>query len=270
MEYLKSAGSAEEFLVCTELLPAIRERYRTTFAILEIPEVLRSDRNFAPHGAVYFRNYDGEKYNARWNEGNGGSLLGTELSSEMVSILRDLQTIDVDWLLSVHTVGGKVRQSAFDLQGWMSSFQRRKALALSMGISGTEFAQAETAVSGGFQLTCRIVSNGDFYPRNLIKLPNKTVLVDWGYWTGYRVCFVDYLVNVAAFAFIHMWGNSLWQTEFVRRLRETFDVSLDDLRKAVLIKSFEQAAFWQQCGAPQLVPPQVIHFKMALRNEILG
>ena|ERR1035441_5506393 len=140
MEYLKRAGSAEEFSVCTELLPAIRERYGTTFALLEIPEVLRSDRNAAPHGAVYFRDYDGEKYNGRWNEGNGGGPLGTELSSEMVQILGDLQTIDVDWLLSVHSVGEKVRQSAFDLHGWLSSFQKRKTLALNMGISDIEFA----------------------------------------------------------------------------------------------------------------------------------
>ena len=255
--------------MCSELLPALRKRYGTTFVLLEIPEVLRSERNVGPHGTVYFRDYDGEKYNGRWNEGNGGGSLGTELSFEMVQMLRDLQTIDVDWLLSVHPVGEKVRQSAFALQGWLSSFQERKTLALSMGISDIEFAQAEEAISGGFQLKCRIVSNGDFYPRNLIKLPNRVVLVDWGYWTGYRACFVDYLVNVAAFGFIHMWGNGLWQKEFVRHLNGTVDVSSDDLRKAVLIKSFEQAAFWQRC-APQLVPSQVHLFKMALKNEGFG
>jgi hypothetical protein len=270
MEHLKPVGSAEEFLVCTELLPAIRQRYGTSFALLEIPEVLRSDRNVEPHGAVYFRDYDGEKYNGRWNEGNGGGPLGTELSSEMVQILSDLQTIDVDWLLSLHAVGRKVQQSAFDLQGWLSSFQERKTLAFSIGISDIELTQAEEVINGGFQVTRRIVNNGDFYPRNLVKLPNRMVLVDWGYWPGYRACFVDYPVNVAAFAFIHMWGNGLWQKEFVHHLREKFGISLDDFRKAVLIKSFEQALFFQQCGAPQLVPPQVNHFKMALKNEIFG
>ena|SRR5271165_2467634 len=98
VEHPKNAGSTEEFLVCTELLPAIRGRYGPTFALLEIPEVLRSDGNAGPHGTVYFRNYDGEKYNGRWGEGTGGTLLGTELSSEMVQLLEDLQRIDVDWL----------------------------------------------------------------------------------------------------------------------------------------------------------------------------
>ena len=117
-------------------------------------------------------------------------------------------------------------------------------------------------------MTSRIVSNGDFYPRNLIKLPNRVALVDWGYWPGYRACFVDYLVNVGAFAFIHMWGNGLWQKEFVRRLRETFDIKLDDLRKAILIKSFEQAMFWT--ALPQLAQVQVNLFKMVLKGEVFG
>ena len=269
MEFQKTVSSTEEFLVCTALLPAIRERYGPAFALLEIPEVLRSDGSVGQHGAVYFRHYDGETYNDKWNEENGGSLLGTELSSEMVQLLEDLQKIDVDWLLSQDPVGEKVRQSAFNFQGWLLSFQGQKTEAVSMGISANEFTQAEEFITGGFQLTRCIVSNGDFYPRNLIKLPNRVVLVDWAYWLGYRICFVDYLVNVAAFAFIHMWGNGLWQKEFVRHLRETLDVKLDDLRKAVLMKSFEQAIFWQQC-APQLVPPQVNHFKMALKNDICG
>jgi len=272
MEYPKTARSAEEFLVCTELLPAIRERYGTTFELLEIPEVLRSDRSVGEYGTVYFRDYDGEKYNGRWSEQPGehigGCALGTELSSEMVQLLKDLQEIDVDWLLSQHPVGKSVQRSAFDLQGWLLSFQKQKTLARSMGISDNESTQAKEFISGGFKLTSRIVSNGDFYPRNLIKLPNRVALVDWGYWPGYRACFVDYLVNVGAFAFIHMWGNGLWQKEFVRRLRETFDIKLDDLRKAILIKSFEQAMFWT--ALPQLAQVQVNLFKMVLKDEVFG
>jgi hypothetical protein len=267
MEYRKRAGSEEEFLVCTELLPAVRERYGPTFGLLEIPEVLRSNRN---DGTIYFQHYGEQRYNDKWNEQDGGSLLGTELSSEMVDLLEDLQTVDIDWLLSQHSVGRTVRQSAFDLLGWLLSFRERESRAISMGIPAVELAQAEEFVKSGFQSKHRIVSNGDFYPRNLIKLPHRMALVDWGYWPGYRACFVDYLANVAVFAFIHMWGNRLWQREFVRHFRETFGITLDDLRKAVLIKSFEQALFFQECGRPDLVPPQVNHFRMALRNESLG
>jgi hypothetical protein len=66
-----------------------------------------------------------------------------------------------------------------------------------------------------------------------------------------------------------MWGNGLWQREFVRHLMDAFDIKLNDLRNAVLMKSFEQAIFWQK-GAPQLVPAQVGLFKTALKNGVAG
>ena len=266
MEFPKMVSSAEEFLVCTSLLPAVRARYGGAFVLLEVPEVLRSDPSVGQHGTVYFRNYDGEKYGVKWNEGNGGSGLGIELSSEMVQLLEDFQQIDIDWLQSLHQVGNIVRQSAFDLRRWLDSFQQQKTQAISIGISDREFERAVEFLKGGFQLSRRIVSNGDFYPRNLIKLRRRVVVVDWGHWAGYRACFVDYLANVAAFAFIHMWGNGPWQREFVHHLGETLDIGPDDFRKAVLIKSFEQARFWQ--SIPHLAAAQANQFRMALRNEI--
>src|SRR5437763_14781734 len=118
MEYPKTARSTEEFLVCTELLPAIRKRYGPTFALLEIPEILRSDGKAGEYGTVYFRDYAGEKYNDRWNEGKGGGPLGTELYLGVVQLLTDLQAIDVDWLVCQRAVGERVRRYAVDVQGW--------------------------------------------------------------------------------------------------------------------------------------------------------
>lgn len=263
LEFRKTVPKVE-FLVCTELLPAIRNRYGTALTLLEIPQVLRSEKH---EGTIYFRRYDGDTYNNRWNEGNGGDSLGTELSSEMVRLLGDLQKIDIGWLMAQHAVGNTVEQSAFNLQRWLLSFQKEKTLALGMGILGDEFTRAEAFIKSQFQFTSRIFSNGDFYPRNLIKLPNRVVLVDWAYEAGYRLCYVDYLVNVAAFAFIHMWNNDPWQRKFISELRADFGIGTDDFRKAVLIKSFEQAKFWQRC-APHLVPAMVHQFKMALSGGI--
>jgi len=62
----------------------------------------------------------------------------------------------------------------------------------------------------------------------------------------------------------------LWQKEFVRYLREALDIKLDDLRKAVLIKSFEQAIFWQAAQAVLQAQAQVGLFKMALKKEIFN
>jgi hypothetical protein len=66
-----------------------------------------------------------------------------------------------------------------------------------------------------------------------------------------------------------MWGNPLWQRKFVGYIAETLDIGSEDLRRAVLIKSFEQGNYW--LNNPQLVAQvaaQVNHFRMALRNQI--
>jgi hypothetical protein len=242
------------------------------FTLLEIPEVLYSDQGTGEHGTVYFRYYDGETYNDRWSEQpgdhTGGCSLGTELSSEMAQLLRELQQIDVCWLLSLYPVGKSLERSAFDLRGWLLSLDSQRSVALGIGISDIELRQASEFVNDGFELTRRIFSNGDFYPRNLIKLKEKFVLTDWGYWSGYRACFVDDLANVAAFAFIHMWNNVPWQKEFVRHVTEIFGIMPDDFRKAVLIKSYEQAISWRYL--PHLAAPQVGLFRKAMRNELLG
>src|SRR5438552_17720034 len=139
MEYPKTARSAEEFLVCTELLPAIRERYGTTFELLEIPEVLRSDRSVGEYGTVYFRDYDGQKYNGRWSEQPGehigGCALGTGVFSELVPLLQRPQELGVDWLLSQHPVGKSVQRSAFVIPGWLLAFQQEDHLAPCRGLT---------------------------------------------------------------------------------------------------------------------------------------
>ena len=266
MEFPKIASSEDELLFWTKLLPAIRDRYGSAFKLLEVPEVLRFD---TPTRVVYFRHYDGKTYNDSWNEFNGGSTLGTELSTEMVQILDDLRTIDVPSLLAANPVGEYIERSSFDLRGWLQSFRERTTDAIRMGISSDEVERAEEFVAHDFTAGLRIISNGDFYPRNLIRLENKIVLVDWAHWAGYRVCCVDHLVNVAAFAYVHMWGNSTWQRNFVRQLRDSLDIGIDDFRRAVVIKSFEQGGFWlNNPDLKQQVAAQVNHFKMALGNTI--
>ena len=162
-------------------------------------------------------------------------------------------------------VGMSVLQSSFDLQGWLVSFHERNEAALRMGLTRDEIDRAEEFIRSGFNTERRIISNGDFYPRNLIKMTDRIVLVDWAHWAGYRACFVDHLANVAAFAFVHMWGNRAWQGEFAKHTEELLDIGSDDFRKAVLIKSFEQGNYW--LNTPQLVAQvaaQANHFRMAL------
>lgn len=270
-KYLKPASSAKEFLLCACLLPAIREKYHSSFSLLEIPEVIRIDECAGTHGTVFLREYDGQKFNDRWSEQPGarqwgGAALSTELTSEMVVLIEDFRKIEIDWLAR-GPVGQRIREASFHLQNWLTSFRDRWPAALGWGISQRQLECAEELVGQGFTLPGQVFSNGDFYPRNLIKTEQRIVLVDWAYWPGYRACFIDHLPNVVAFAVIHMWANRPWQAEFLRHAANTLGIGADDLRKAILIKSFEQAAFWHQ-GRPDLVGPQMELFKMALENRL--
>jgi hypothetical protein len=264
-EHQRAAGTPLEFLVSACLLPSVREKYSSSFDLPEIPEVLRIDESLGPHGTVFFREYHGQKYNDRWSEQMGGSALGTELSSEMVRLIEDFRKIDIDWV-SGHLVGKRVSEVSFDLQCWLRSFRDREPLALSLGISDGELRRAERLIGEGFGLTDRILCNGDFYPRNLIKTEQRMVVVDWGYWPGNRACFIDHMPNVVAFAFVHMWNNDEWQKKFLDGVLAVSGVNLNDLRKAILIKAFEQASFWKDL--PILLPPQLLHFRMALEDRL--
>jgi hypothetical protein len=264
-EHPREAGSGKEFLVCVGLLPSIGEKYASSFDLLEIPEVLRIDECAGRHGALFFREYGGQKYDDKWSEQSGGSALGMELSSEMARLIGDFRKVDINWVLR-HPVGKRIGEASFDLQDWLRSFRDRKSLANGLGISDDELRSAGELVSGGFESTERIFSDGDFYPRNLIKLERRIVVIDWEYRPGARVCFVDYLPNVAAFAYVHMWNNPQWQSVFLRHVQNSFRVTAEDLRKAILIKSFEQAVYWKD--HPTLASPQADLFRAALRNDI--
>jgi hypothetical protein len=263
-EHPKEVGSAVEFLVCASLLPALRERCASTFNLLEIPEVLRVDEHAGRHGTVFFRRYVGRTYNDRWNEGIGGAMMGTELSEDMVRVIGDFRRIDIGWVLA-HPVGRGLGESAFNIDQWLTSFRSHHVTLIDWGFSAPELRRAEELVGRGFELQDRILSNGDFYARNLIRTDSRLVVVDWGHWDGNRVCFLDYLPNVVAFAFNHMWNNDEWQERFLHHAQETLGVKVEDLRRAILIKAFEQAIFWKDTP---YWPPQVRHLRMALENRL--
>jgi hypothetical protein len=257
-EYKKENRPREEFLVCTRLLPSIRSKYSAGFELLEIPETTRFEETT---NTYYFRHYGDQTYNSKWTEETGGSLLGTELSSEMPRLIQDFEKIDINWVLN-HPVVEAIGKVSFDLEDWLRSFRER---ADGLGLSENELVQVQELVSTGFGSDERIISNGDFYPRNLVRFEERFAVIDWGYWSGSRACFIDYLPNVAAFAYIHMWNNERWRKEFATAVAG-IGVTPEDLRKAIAIKAFEQAAYWK--NHPTLWPPQVSLFRKALQNTL--
>jgi hypothetical protein len=96
-----------------------------------------------------------------------------------------------------------------------------------------------------------IVSNGDFYPRNLIVGPDgRIVVVDWETWNpGSPFHTVDHPENVAAFFYVHMWGSRF--------------------AKGVVIQALELAGMWLNGTDRHLAAIQASIITTAL-EEMLG
>lgn len=63
-----------------------------------------------------------------------------------------------------------------------------------------------------------------------------------------------------------MWANSPWQKAYINKIREKFDISMDRMRFALLVKSINQAHMWR--GAQELSRIQVNHSIRALNGQI--
>ena len=266
--YIKQV-SKEEFLICTQLLPKIKREFGNVFSRLILPEVVFECIHQSNVYTVLFKYYNGKYYNEIWNEEDGGSLLGLELVNEMINIIEDLLNIDIEYLYQTEEVK-QINGFVFNYQDWLKSYTIRFDKAIQVGISTEELEKAKDFLEDGFSRKKLIFSNGDFYPRNLIKVNNgqQLVLIDWEYWgENFRVNYVDHLENIIAFAYIHMWGNVNWQNEFLKSAINNFNLRLDDLRKSIMIKSFEQAILW--LDYPQFSNFQTEHFRRALSNQLI-
>jgi hypothetical protein len=269
VEHCQEGKNPGELWVSSVLLPAIRMRYRESFKLLELPEVVRCvpSAEGGAAGKVFFRHYAGKTYNKAWTETSGGSLLGLELSSEMPQLLADLKKIDVDWVLGT-AAQENIPNFSFDLDAWLKSFCGRKAWALSNGWSDRVLEKAGKEISTGFTVQDLVFSNGDFYPRNLVRTKSRIILVDWEWRPGNRVCYVDHLSNVAAFASVHMWKNPAWQAAFKVAASKILNIADKDFYKSVLIKSFDQAWHWsvtyERVVRERLIQGQLRQFEDAL------
>ena len=71
------------------------------------------------------------------------------------------------------------------------------------------------------------------YPRNLVKLPQNTVVIDWEYRQGFRACFLDYVPNVLASLLCTCLTTIRGEPNlFVTRVIP-LRVGTDDLRRAI-------------------------------------
>lgn len=260
--YIKKARG-QECLVYRSLLLHLAEKYNRKFKRLKLPEYIEIDER---KNRITLPFYDGRTYNEVWGESYGGRLMGLELSKETAEVLYDFSKIRVEEVSGNEEIAG-IEKYKFEFDSWFQTFnqEKEKFVARSL-ISREEASVAVGILQSDFDKPRFIFSNGDFYPRNFINMGTNIVVIDWQTWdASYRVNLVDYLENVLAFTFIHMWGNFPWQFSYLKEVQKYFRLDTDNFQKALLIKSFDQANFWY--GNSNLCKDQLFIFKNALDKE---
>ena len=227
------------------LVNELAKDYNNQFSLLQLPEYTIIDTD---NGIVVMPFYGERGYFDSWNSDGlyGGAHMKLELAKEMAQIIYDFSKINLDKVVK-HLNKHKVINFQFNFENWKKQFTDKAKILLQHGwISQEDSNKANELLKYGFKKSKLIFSNGDYYPKNLLNFKGKIVVIDWQTWNeNYRVNIVDYIENVVAFTFIHMWNNRLWQIEFLKEVRKYFRIDFKDLRNAILIKSFEQAIFFK-------------------------
>lgn len=268
-KYLFKENRGEEEKIFTVVFPEIRKQ-GLDFKVLVLPDILKVVGGVFKEGEkkktdkfLILNFYEGESYNKKWNEfypdGLGGRSVDPGLAEKMVGLLGDFAKIDLSGLRGCNL-------SEFDLETWRSRqfLLMRDKLIHKKIFSENHLRRVERALSDAtlFNKSRKIITNGDFYPRNFIELKDgKMVVVDWEGRTdyeedlkigevtekviGWRNAFVNYLENHAAFLFVHMWGNYAFGRKLMKRLIQDFGVEAKNIQAALLIKAMEQAYLWR-------------------------
>ncbi len=275
-QYLVKRVSDVEKTMYGEVLPVIREQ-NIPFKVLQLPELIDSvTRKSINDGTKEEQNYlvlkhiNGEKFNDTWDEistiGYGGKGMDPEFAYKVIDLVEDLSLIEPSML-------AKFDLRTFDFDGWKNqNLPFLSEILTKRGIISQDLVDQASLIlsfSTLFSNSKLILTNGDFYPRNLIEMPDgKVAIIDWegrvdynlGTLVDQRNAFVNYIENHVAFFLIHMWGNPSFQKNLIREAAQRFSLTAKNLQAAILIKSLEQSLIWPNDVASH----QVEIFKKAL------
>ena len=141
-------------------------RVSGNFNVLQVPELLEIFM-FPDEAYVLLPYYDGHHFDFHNPD--------KEMAKQMVAVVKDLLKIDVEKVVE--------RGSKFDYERYESEFRQSFDEAVSLGLILVDHMSAKKIAKEilhrGRDTQRMIVSNGDFNPRNLIRLNSKLVLIDW-------------------------------------------------------------------------------------------
>ncbi len=233
----KAESIAYEVRVMSEVLPTLDQGL---FERLVLPEYVNDGTHEGLHWMT-MKYIKGEPLVYEWSEMPfkpdvlGGKGINLAVAPAAVDVLRDLRLVDIGSLPKF------VRR--FDFNAWLDDFRLKSETLITQGIM--ERATVESALKHFTSKSIQryegsMFTNGDFYPRNFIFLPEgKIAVVDW-------VGGVDPWEFVAMYSWILMWGNPAWQGAYVEEIRKHFPVDYGEMQIGLLVKAFDQVYRWRE------------------------
>ena len=212
-----------EIKVYLEYLPLIKSSFNT----LVLPEAVAAF-HFGESICLLLPYYEGEHFSHNTNN--------LKLADDLVEIVLDLSTIDVALIPKDKSA---FNYNAFESHFW-NNFDKAHALGM-VAVDDLEQIKAQCAevLARGGKNQIMVVSNGDFNPRNVIRLPDgKLVLLDW------NGSFVYPLEHMLAYPWLLNWENPAWQKEYASKFEGKLPVDQARLKmhlmNAALFKAVDE------------------------------
>lgn len=243
-EFVKHGVSGGELAVYEALSAPEVQAQNNGFSTLILPEAINLDKT---SGSVTLPYYEGETFNDAWNVNSGGAEMDLSLTRTIPLLLKDLATVETSIFTDDVSLAHALNL-VYDHEHAVRYFGDICLGFTNEGVlSENEHVRAIQLLNHP-QTTSKIVNNGDFYARNLIRQPGgKLVLIDWETWNPHSPFFlVDHPENVAAVQYVHMWGNPDWQTAFRAELSRVFSFSSESFDKGLVIKALTLASFFRK------------------------
>lgn len=203
----------------TDFLPLLP----TQFKVLQIPELIEfyelpeKDYLLLPY-------FHGDRFN--FNTGD------EKLPRGMVDVVKDLAKLNVESIIP----GGSV----YDFVGHEKEFWTFFEKAVALGLIETKEEnyikrKAETILINGRNSQTMIISNGDFNPRNIIRLTSgKHVLIDWD-------GIVSPLENHLTYPWLLNFVNPTWQKQYASFFERELPINISNIQYHLMKTSLMRA-----------------------------